>query len=101
MWLDLGAMCSKLLPNDEIKRIRYFTARIKPQPDDLQGPSRQAAYLAALGSIPQVSIHYGHFYASTVYMRLVDPPDPDEPKVLVRKSEEKGSDVNLGELAAH
>jgi hypothetical protein len=96
MWLDLGSMCAKLLPNDQIKRIRYFTARIKAQPDDPLGPARQDAYLAALGSVPEVSIHYGHFLASKKWMRLVDPPPaPELPTVKVRKMEEKGSDVNL------
>jgi hypothetical protein len=33
-WLDLGALCSALLPNDEIHRIRYFTARVTSRPGD-------------------------------------------------------------------
>ena len=95
-WLDLGAVLDKLLPGTAIGRIRYFTADIKPRPDDPHGPDRQDAYLAALGSIPRLSIHYGHFLASKVTMRLVTPPPPPaSPTVRVHKMEEKGSDVNL------
>jgi len=32
-WLDLGALCSRLFPNDDIHRIRYFTARVKGKAD--------------------------------------------------------------------
>ena len=32
-WLDLGAPCRRLLPKDEIKRIRYFTATVSARPD--------------------------------------------------------------------
>jgi len=31
-WLDLGALCSKLLPKNTIHRIRYFTALLTPRP---------------------------------------------------------------------
>jgi hypothetical protein len=95
-WLDLEALFAKLLPDNDIQRIRYFTARIKPRPNDPHGPDRQDAYLTALASLPKVSIHYGHFLASTALMRLVDPPPPPaRPYVKVHKMEEKGSDVNL------
>jgi hypothetical protein len=98
-WLDLEAMCVKLLPKNDIKRIRYFTARIKPTAADPLGPDRQDAYLAALASLPKVSIHYGHFLASKVHMRMVNPPPPPAwPTVKVHKIEEKGSDVNLATL---
>jgi NYN domain len=95
-WLDLGALFGQLLPRNDIQRIRYFTARIKPRPDDPHGPDRQDAYLAALGSLPSISIHYGQFLASKTFMRLTQPPPPPAlPTVQVHKMEEKGSDVNL------
>src|SRR6266540_753040 len=37
-WLDLAALCRRLLPNDEINRIRYFTALVSARPDDPQEP---------------------------------------------------------------
>lgn len=95
-WLDLGKLFAQLLPHNDVKRIRYCTARIKPRPTDPDGPARQEAYLAALASVPGLSIHYGQFLASKTYMRLVEPPPPpDLPTVRVHKMEEKGSDVNL------
>lgn len=95
-WLNLGALFDALLHSYDVQRIRYFTARIKPRPDDPDGPARQAVYLDALASDPRVSIHYGRFLASKTYMRLVAPPPPPElPTVRVHKMEEKGSDVNL------
>jgi hypothetical protein len=30
-WLDLSALCTKLLPKNKINRIRYFTALVTPR----------------------------------------------------------------------
>ncbi len=35
-WLDLEALCRRLLPKDDIVGIRYFTARISARPGDPQ-----------------------------------------------------------------
>jgi hypothetical protein len=95
-WLDLEVMCRLLLPDNVIQRIRYFTARVKPRPDDPQAPARQDAYLAALRSLPTVSIHYGHFLQTITRMRLASPPAPPAAQTAqVIKTEEKGSDVAL------
>jgi NYN domain len=95
-WLDLGKLCAMLLPGNEIHRIRYFTARIQARPQDPDGPNRQDTYLAALGSVPNLTVHYGHFLASQTKAMLVNPPAPPaSPIVWVHKMEEKGSDVNL------
>ena len=75
-WLDLGAFCDKLLPHNDVQRIRYFTARIIPKPDDPQAPTRQGAYLRAIATIPRVSIHYGHFLQNPTRMPLANPPRP-------------------------
>lgn len=94
-WLDVGLMMAQLLPQHDIQRIRYFTARIKPL-DDPASPSRQDAYLRALDSLPNVEIHYGRFLKSKTFSRLVNPPpSPGSATVEVFKLEEKGSDVNL------
>ena len=37
-WLDLDAMCRRLLPKHELSRIRYFTAIISARPLDPSGP---------------------------------------------------------------
>ena len=51
-WLDLGALCTTLLPGQTIHRIRYFTASVLRFPHDLQAPVRQNMYIRALGTIP-------------------------------------------------
>jgi hypothetical protein len=94
-WLDLEALCALLLPNYDVRRIRYFTARISGRPDQPGSPTRQDAYLRALASRPKVSIHYGKFLQSTVRMPLAAPQPGGPRTVEVIKTEEKGSDVNL------
>ena len=94
-WLDLDAMCRRLLPKHELSRIRYFTAIISARPLDPSGPVRQQAYLRALATMPHVSIHLGHFLTSHVRMPLAVPPARGPRTVEVIKTEEKGSDVNL------
>jgi hypothetical protein len=47
--LDLAALCRRLQPNDEINRIRYFTALVSARADDPQEAQRQLTYLAPCG----------------------------------------------------
>jgi len=94
-WLDLEALCHRLLPNDEIRHIRYFTARITARPDDPQQAQRQETYLRALRTLPLVSIHFGHFLTHPIRLPLAH-PGPSGPRTAqVLRTEEKGSDVNL------
>jgi hypothetical protein len=46
-WLDLDALCRRLLPKHRIGRIRYFTAIVSARPNDPSGPDRQRTYLRA------------------------------------------------------
>jgi NYN domain len=94
-WLNLETMCGLLLPKFEIKRIRYFTARVKERPGDLQAPVRQQAYLKALYTLPKVEVHFGNFMVKEVRTPLAEPPSVGAKTVKVIKTEEKGSDVNL------
>ena len=71
--------------------MRYFTARVEPRGDDDEGPVRQATYLEALGGLPGLSIHEGHFKRRQKSYPLVDGTG----FANVFRSEEKGSDVNL------
>jgi hypothetical protein len=91
-WLDLDALCRRLLPRDQIHRIRYFTAPVTARPGDPSEPLRQQIYLRALGTVPHLSVHLGHFLTHAVRMPVVDPPPAT---IEVWKTEEKGSDVNL------
>jgi uncharacterized LabA/DUF88 family protein len=94
-WLDLFALCSLLLPRDDILKVRYFTARVKPRPWDPGAPERQEIYLRALRTIPNLSIHLGHFLVHEVSMPEATPTTGPPRTVRVIKTEEKGSDVNL------
>jgi uncharacterized LabA/DUF88 family protein len=90
-WLDIAALCARLLPNNTINRIRYFTALLTPRPSDPQQRTRQEIYLRALRTIPNLTLYTSRFLASKVRMMRADGRGP----VQVLKSEEKGSDVNL------
>ncbi len=99
-WLDLDALCQKLLPKHDIQLIRYFTARVTGVVDQ-NAPVRQQMYLRALRTIPHLEIHFGQFTTHQTWMPLVNPPAQGSRKVLVFKTEEKGSDVNLASQLLH
>ncbi|HEU4849204.1 MAG TPA: NYN domain-containing protein [Terrimesophilobacter sp.] len=96
-WLNVRHLCELVLPEHDIGKISYFTARVKARPDDPQAPARQQAYLSALGSIPPMDIVFGQFFVSNVRMPVAN--SLTNPRTVeVVKTEEKGSAVNL---AAH
>jgi uncharacterized LabA/DUF88 family protein len=94
-WLDLAALFGRVFPKNETHRIRYFTARVDRRPPHFQQHQQQQAYLRALGTTPDLSIHYGQFRTRPVQMRLEKPRRVGPKTVRVLKTEEKGSDVNL------
>ena len=94
-WLDLHRLAEALFPHDDIRRVCYFTARLEPRAQNPMQRQRQQVYLRALSTLPDLEIHYGAF-RSGVRRRVLAQPVPGLPAhVLVRHSEEKGSDVNL------
>jgi hypothetical protein len=94
-WLDLSALCQKLLPHDVIHRIRYFTALVNARPDNPHAPQRQLTYLRALRTIPNLTIEYGQF-RPRLKARPLHTPIAGLPHIVeVDDVEEKGSDVNL------
>lgn len=94
-WLDLDALCTRLLPKHTIARVRYFTAKVSARPNKPHDPVHQDTYLRALATRPTVSIHLGHFLTKPTTMPLANPA-PGGPRFAeVLKTEEKGSDVNL------
>jgi uncharacterized LabA/DUF88 family protein len=105
-WMNIHALSSAVLPApNQITAVKYYTARVSGRLDP-RNPARQHAYLRALESLPLVSIHYGNFLTGKKWSGLVQPPDfrpactlppGAAPQVAyVWKTEEKGSDVNLG-----
>ena len=82
-------------PNSHINRIRYFTALVRSTGNDPGKSQRQQTYLRALKTIPKLSVHYGQFLTNIIKMPLAKPIKGGPTVVEVRKTEEKGSDVNL------
>lgn len=93
-WLDIEALSRRLLPRDEIVKVRYFTARIGTRTDAARA-RRQHVYLRAIAALPLVEIHFGRFVTRPVRLPLANPPGTGSRTVEVLRSEEKGSDVNL------
>lgn len=93
-WLDPEALFRNLLgPQNQLVKIRYFTARVQPSPSDPNINVRQDTYLRALTAhCPLIDLQYGHFLRHQVRMENANPPPSS---VQVWKNEEKGSDVNL------
>ncbi len=91
-------MSGLLLHDFEIIKVRYFTANIKHQPHDPRAPLRQQIYLRALRTNPRVENHLGTFRIDHRHMpkHPLEYGDDGMPvTVKVRKTEEKGSGVNL------
>jgi uncharacterized LabA/DUF88 family protein len=95
-WLNLVGFCQDILPSGHcIQMVRYFTARVKPTGADSGAPARQAAYIQALRTLPEISIHMGNFSTHPKLRPVADPTAHCKPAVEVLITEEKGSDVNL------
>jgi hypothetical protein len=97
-WLDLSALCARLLPNDEVVEIAYCTANVKKDPLDLDKQNRQRIYHRALRTIPHLEIHLGRFLPKEVHGFLIDPAPGERLKRTVKTYEEKGTDVNIAAL---
>jgi uncharacterized LabA/DUF88 family protein len=105
-WLDLKALFTSILPRNQIVAIKYYTANVSSIPDP-DAPRRQQLYLDALSTIPELSIYKGNFLVSEIWAAVASNPPEFRPRpawlnvhpmprfVRVKKTEEKGSDVNL------
>jgi uncharacterized LabA/DUF88 family protein len=94
-WLDLGKLSTFVLPEFEIVRIRYFTAMVDARPDDPQQQQRQQIYIRALRTIPHLTVTFGLFKTRNVWLPRAHPKPGEDKFVEVRRTDEKGSDVNL------
>lgn len=93
-WLDPVALFRRALgTQNDVVKIKYFTARVRPSPTDPDVNVRQDTYIRALQAhCPLVELHFGHFLRHRIRMENAAPPPAT---VEVWKNEEKGSDVNL------
>ena len=94
-WVDLRKLAETLFPQDDIHRVCYFTARLDARPGNPSQRQRQQAYLRALATLSGFDAYYGHFRSGLKRRPLAEPVAGLPTHVLVRDSEEKGSDVNL------
>jgi hypothetical protein len=88
-WVDLAKLCAAVLPGINTHRIRYFTALVKPTESDPDIRQRQEAYIRALETIQNLTVHYGHYLRSTVSMRLAFPLPGGSSFADVLKMEER------------
>lgn len=101
-WIDVTAVVQRhLAPHHRITAVKYFTAKINSRPNDPDQPVRQATYLRALRTLPNLEIFFGHYLTKVVRMPLANPLPGQSPMVEVLKTEEKGSDVNLATHLLH
>jgi uncharacterized LabA/DUF88 family protein len=91
-WLNLDEWLCKLLPQNNIVKIKFFTARVTGKFDPGK-PLRQDIYLRALKTLPNLEIIEGNFLMKKSKIQIT--PDVC---VMGIVPEEKGTDVNI---AAH
>lgn len=100
-WLDLNRLFALLFPQHGSQTVKYFTSRVKAQPDDPQQPIRQQMYLRALRTPPNIQVVFGHFLSHVVSMPVAGCSPGQQQYTRVIKTEEKGSDVNLAIHLVH
>ena len=88
-WLDISEFSRLLLPGHDVQLVRYFTAAVKPVEWDPSQHLRQGAYLRALASLPEVSVHKGNFARWKVRRPLVNAPPGGPQMALVWDTKEK------------
>jgi len=114
-WLNINKLVGFYFPKYEIQKIKYFSAITKARKDDLDKPVRQLAYFRALETLPNLEIVHGTFLENEVLMFVPEKskrsgrqeanveltkiqrrlPLLGKNYLVVNKTEEKGSDVNL------
>ena len=92
-WLNPIALVTSAFPRNRIVATKFFTAKVTPLPHDPHQPNRQHAYWRALRTLAAFEIIEGDFRTRKVRAKVVSPP-PNT--IEIYKTEEKGSDVNLG-----
>ncbi|RZT29644.1 NYN domain-containing protein [Cupriavidus agavae] len=61
-WLDLCALASLLMkPDQQLDGVHYFTSRLRVTATNAGTVQRQALYLEALGTRPNLHTHLGHY----------------------------------------
>ena len=85
-WLDLRELAEILFPQDYIRRVCYFTARLDVRPSNPGQAQRQLIYLRALATLEGFDAYYGVFRSGVKRRPLADPVSGVPTHVLVRDS---------------
>ncbi|MDE0268433.1 MAG: NYN domain-containing protein [Acidimicrobiaceae bacterium] len=84
-WLDLHGMCMSLLkPHQQLELVRYFTSRVRGNPDTT---NRQSLFVDALIAHGGIEIDFGHFLSNLTRCHNCEH--------VWKKHEEKKTDVNI------
>ncbi|NVK32979.1 MAG: NYN domain-containing protein [Rhodobacteraceae bacterium] len=110
-WINLKVLAEQVLdPSNDVIGVNYYTARVSARVNP-RGPRNQQVYLDALATVPEIQVHFGNFQVNKAYAPIVGNAsakpvflpqpttatlDPWPDVVRIMKTEEKGSDVNLG-----
>lgn len=87
-WLNLRHLSENLLrPGRQLAQVKYFTAPFSHDKENPGQPERQAAYLQALTTLPNLSIHYGYHLPKTRECKQCG--------AISHTHEEKMTDVNI------
>ncbi len=93
-WLHPLAMLERLLPQESIVLIRYFSAPVMRDVTDPDAPARQAVYFRALATVPILVRHEGRMAIRTKRGSLL--PKSSPPQIAtIETFEEKRTDVNM------
>ena len=74
-WLNVRRLAELYLGSvsrASIHRLRYFTAEVNARPHDPDQPVRQQTYLRALRTLPNLTIHLGHFSEQVEWRQRAD-----------------------------
>jgi uncharacterized LabA/DUF88 family protein len=97
-WIDFRSMVQSLLPHNTVDTVKLYTALVSPTKHSPWAHTEQAAYHRALELHSGVEITLGHFLTHTQSVRRIDGSNE---RVLIRRTEEKGTDVNLAVGMVH
>jgi hypothetical protein len=77
-WLDFSKLLAKALPNNQINKIKYYTAIVNARSHDLDQPVRQQTYIRALKTLSNMTVVLGHFLTTECFMLVAGSP-PSSP----------------------
>jgi uncharacterized LabA/DUF88 family protein len=88
-WLNINSCLQMILPSHEIKKIKFFTAKVSGKYDPTK-PQRQDIYFRALKTLTNIEMIFGNFLFkdSTIHISR-------DVRLTAKVPEEKGTDVNL------